>query len=108
MTEDAHTPTGRCVEPRESGDVGGDQISVGDISGAQGTAIGRNASATVVGSSVEAGAKIDARELRAALEELWQALDNSSLPGESKRRTSAAASNAIDGVEPDRVDDDGV
>ncbi len=56
-------------------DTGGDQINVGNITGAQGTAIGRNAHAEVLTrANISGDARIDSAQLRSALEELYGAL----------------------------------
>lgn len=89
-------------------EVRGDKISVGNISGSQGVAIGRNATATVTGSSISGDVKIDAQQLRAALNELWDALDQTQLPRDQKRTATTVASVAIDSVKDDEVDSAGV
>ncbi len=79
--------------------IGGDNIRVGNISGSQGVAIGHNASVSVTSSRMSSVTKINLQELRAVLEELWDALDTAQLQREQKRITQTAASNALDSVE---------
>jgi conjugal transfer/entry exclusion protein len=86
----------------------GDNITVGDISGSQGVAIGRSARATVTGQNVSGDVKVDARQLRAALEELYDALDQAQLPRDQVRVTQTAAGNALEGVDEDKVNADTV
>lgn len=88
--------------------IGGDQISVGNITNAQGVAIGRSARATVMGSTIQAGATIDAGQLKAALQDLWQAIGQSQLPTEQQITAQTAAGNALGGVKDDTVDGDSV
>lgn len=88
--------------------VGGDRIQVGDITGSQGVAIGRNAEATVTGRNIAAGVRIDATELRSALEDLHAALAEANLQPEAKVRAQSAAGRALEGVREKNVDADGV
>jgi uncharacterized protein (DUF697 family) len=81
----------------------GDNITVGDISNTQGIAIGRNASAHVVGHNLPGDVKVDAGELRTLLEQLYDALGQSALPREQTRLTQTAAGNALAGVTQNEV-----
>lgn len=76
----------------------GDNITVGDISKAQGIAIGRNATARVVGHNMPQDVKVDAAELRATLEQLYDALGEAPLPRDTTRSAQTAAGNALDAV----------
>ena len=73
----------------------GDQITVGDVINAQGVAIGRNASARVIGNNILGDVKIDATELRSALEDLFDALNQAALPRDKTRSAQTAAGNAL-------------
>jgi len=81
----------------------GDNITAGDIAGSQGIAIGRQASATVTGHNMLSDVKIDAGELRAALEGLYDSLGQTELPCEKTRSAQTAAGNALDAVSQDEV-----
>jgi hypothetical protein len=81
----------------------GDNITVGDIINTQSVAIGRNATARVTGNNIAGDVKIDATELRSALEELFDALSQSSLPKDKTRSTQTAAGNALDAVNKNEV-----
>jgi len=81
----------------------GDQITVGDVINAQGVAIGRNASARVIGNNILGDVKIDATELRSALEDLFDALNQAALPRDKTRSAQTAAGNALDAVKDDEV-----
>ncbi len=83
--------------------TGGDKIDVGDISGSQGIAIGRRARATVTGHNLSSDVKVDAQQLRTALEELYDALGQAQLPRDQVRRMQTTAGNAIDGVKDNEV-----
>jgi hypothetical protein len=83
-------------------------ITVGDIIGSQGTAIGPHATATVTGHNVTGDVKIDAGQLRTALEELYDALGQGGLPREKARSTQTAAGNAIEAVTEKEVKSDTV
>lgn len=87
---------------------GGDNINVGDIINAQGVAVGRNASARVTGNNIPGDVQINAGELRAALEELYDALAQGGLPQEKVRSAQTAAGNAIDAVTEEEVKSDTV
>jgi hypothetical protein len=84
----------------------GDAITVGNVTNAQGVAIGRNASARVTGSNIATDTKIDAKEFRAALEALYDGLDNAGLPRDRTRSLQTAAGNAIDAVTEKEVKSD--
>ena len=86
----------------------GDNITVGNILQSQGIAIGRNATATVTGHNLSGDVKVDARELRTALEELWDALGQALLPRERIRSAQTAAGNALDAVTDNEVKSDTV
>jgi hypothetical protein len=86
----------------------GDSITVGNITGAQGVAIGRNARAQVPGQNVSGDAKIDAKELRATLEQLYDELAQMQLPREQTRSAQTAAGNALDATKEDQVEADTV
>jgi hypothetical protein len=80
-------------EPR-----GGDSITVGDVTNAQGVAIGRNATATVTGNNVVGNAKVDPEQMRAALESLFDELEKAGMPKDKARTAQTAAGNAINAV----------
>jgi hypothetical protein len=86
----------------------GDNITVGNISRSQGIAIGRNATTTVTGHNISGDVKIDPRELRTALGELWDALGQAPLPRERLRSAQTAAGNALDAVTDNEVKSDTV
>ena len=86
--------------------TGGDNITVGDVINAQGVAIGRNATARVVGNNISGDVKIDAKELRTALEGLYDALDQGDLPRDKTRSAQTAAGNALDAVTEKEVKSD--
>lgn len=77
---------------------GGDTITVGDVTNAQGIAIGRNATATVTGHNVSGNAKIDPEQMRSALNALYDELGNVGLPKDKTRSVQTAAGNAIEAV----------
>lgn len=81
----------------------GDRISTGDISNAQGIALGRNAQAIVIGSNSPELATIDAVELRQLLGDLFEALGQMSLQRETKIASQTAVGKALDGVDDDTV-----
>jgi hypothetical protein len=81
----------------------GDHITVGDISNAQGTAIGRHATATVTGHVMPCDVKIDPRELRATLEELYDVLGETELPRDKTRSAQTATGIALEAVTEDEV-----
>jgi hypothetical protein len=87
---------------------GGDQITVGDISSTQAVAIGRNARVSVTGNNISGDVKIDAKQLRAVLEELYDALDGTGLPRDKTRLAQTAAGNALNGVSDEEVNGDTV
>jgi methyl-accepting chemotaxis protein len=76
----------------------GDHTTVGDIINAQGVAVGTNASARVTGNNIPGDVKIDATELRSALEDLFDALNQTGLPKDKTRSVQTAAGNALDAV----------
>lgn len=84
----------------------GDNITVGDIINAQGVAVGRNATARVIGNNIPGDVKIDATELRSALEDLFDALSQAALPKDKTRSTQTAAGNALDAVNENEVKGD--
>jgi hypothetical protein len=86
----------------------GDQITVGDISSTQGVAIGRNARVSVTGNNISGDLKIDAKQLRAVLEELYDALDGTGLPRDKTRLAQTATGNALNGVSDEEVNGDTV
>ncbi len=88
--------------------TGGDKIDVGDISGSQGIAIGRSARATVTGHNLSGDVKVDAQQLRTALEELYDALGQAQLPREQVRTAQTAAGKALEGVKDKQVQADTV
>lgn len=92
----------------QGNNVGGDSIHVGNITGGRSIAIGRNASSTVHTTTASSNIKIDAQQLRAALEELWGALDAMQLPRGQKQSATSAASDAIDSIKDEGVDGDAV
>src|SRR3712207_3403006 len=83
----------------------GDQITVGDISHAQGVAVGRGARAHVRGSIISDAAKeVDAEAMRAALRELHAALGQANLPADTAIAAQTAAGTAlIQGVKDGEV-----
>ena len=81
----------------------GDHISVGDIINAQGVAVGRNATARVTGNNIPGDVKIDATELRSALEDLFDALNQAALPKDKTRSAQTAAGNALEAVKEDEI-----
>jgi len=85
---------------------GGDHIQVGDISGAQGIAIGRGAQANVTGSNV--AGEVDTKALRAALEELHAALGLLGLPPGQVIAAQTAVGNALGGVQDEKVEKEAV
>jgi hypothetical protein len=70
---------------------------VGNITNAQGVAVGEHASATVTGSNVSTG-NVNVDQLRAALESLYDDLATADLPKEKERSAQTAAGNAIEAV----------
>ncbi len=76
----------------------GDSITVGDITSAQGIAIGKNATATVTGDNVAGHVKVDPEQMRAALASLFDELARAGLPKDKARTAQTAAGNAIDAV----------
>ena len=81
----------------------GDHTKVGDIINAQGVAVGTNASARVIGNNIPGDVKIDATELRSALEDLFDALNQTALPKDKTRSVQTAAGNALDAVNEGEV-----
>jgi hypothetical protein len=77
---------------------GGDTITVGDVTNAQGIAIGKNAAATVTGHNVSGNAQIDPEQMRSALNTLYDELGNVGLPRDKIRSVQTAAGNAIEAV----------
>jgi hypothetical protein len=84
----------------------GDQINIGDIINVQGLAIGRNASAQVTGNNISGDVKIDAKELRSALEDLYDALDQGGLPRDKTSSVQTAAGTALGAVTEKEVKSD--
>jgi hypothetical protein len=80
----------------------GDSITVGDITNAQGVAVGRHASATVTGNNIS-GAKVDAAQMRAVLESLYDELEKTGLPKKEARSVQTAAGNALEAVNDKEV-----
>jgi hypothetical protein len=76
---------------------GVDSISVGNITNAQGVAIGRQATA-ITGQNI-ANAALDPKQLRTALESLYDALGEAQLPREHTRAAQTAAGNAISALD---------
>jgi ribosomal protein L17 len=76
----------------------GDSITVGNVTSSQGVAIGRNTSVQVTGNNIISGTEIDAKEVRAALEALYDGLDKAGLPKDKIRSVQTAAGNAIEAV----------
>jgi hypothetical protein len=73
---------------------GGDSISVGNITGAQGVAIGRQATANVTGHNIASDA-LDRNQLKTILEGLLDALGDPQLPRDHTCAAQAAAGKAI-------------
>ena len=84
----------------------GDTIKVGNITNAQGVAAGRGASATVTGDNISGTATLDAKELRTALERLYDAIGEAQIPREHARNAQTAAGNAIAGTNQKEVKPD--
>ena len=85
----------------------GDNITIGDITHAQGIAIGRKAYASVQGSVNADAASLDPETVRAALKELRTALGQANLPDETVISAQTAAGNAlVEGVKDDAVKPD--
>ena len=59
--------------------------------------------ATVTGHNLSRDVKVDAQQLRTALEELYDALGQAQLPRDQVRRMQTTAGNAIDGVKDNEV-----
>src|SRR5262245_61549108 len=76
----------------------GDNITLGNITNSQGLAVGRNASANVTGNNLPGDVNINAGELRAALEALYEALAQGGLAREKLRSAQTAAGHAIEAV----------
>jgi hypothetical protein len=79
----------------------GDQIDVGDISASQGVAIGRG---NVVRISGDNAARIDASQLRAALDDLYDALGAAELSREQRITAQTATGNARHAAADEGVD----
>ena len=73
---------------------GGDSISVGNITGAQGVVIGRQATANVTGHNI-ASDVLDRNQLKTILEGLYEALGDAQLPRDHTRAAQTAAGKAI-------------
>jgi hypothetical protein len=86
----------------------GDKIRVGNITGSQGVAIGRNARAEVTGHNITGDVRIDSAELRSALEELYDAIGELGLSREEKIGAQTAAGTALMGVKDNEVDAESV
>ncbi len=86
----------------------GDSIQVGNITQAQGVAIGRGARASVTGHNVAQGAQLDPTALRSALQELFAALGQTGLPADKAIGTQTAVGKALEGVQDDQVQADTV
>jgi hypothetical protein len=80
-----------------------DNITVGNISNAQGIAIGKHATARVIGHNISGDVKVDAGELRAALEQLYDALGDVGLSRDKTRSAQTSAGNALEAVKDDEV-----
>lgn len=84
----------------------GDNFNIGNISGVQGLAIGRNASAQVTGNSISGDVKIDAKELRTALEGLFDALGQGTMPPDKTRSLQTEAGIALRAITEQEVKSD--
>lgn len=84
----------------------GDQITIGNINHAQGIAIGSNASVGVKGSNVSGDVKIDPQQLRTALEGLYDALGQGTLPRDKTRIVQTEAGNALGAITEQEVRSD--
>lgn len=84
----------------------GDNITVGNVSAAQGIAIGRQATARVVGHNISSDIKLDAGALRSALEQLKHALDDVGVPADKRRDSQTLASEALEAVKDHEVNPD--
>jgi len=84
----------------------GDDIRVGNITHAQGIAIGRQASAHVTGDNIAGDVKINPRELRTVLEQFYDALGEAQLSREKTRGAQTEAGNALNAVSDDDVKSD--
>ncbi|MBA3945029.1 MAG: hypothetical protein H0X37_10765 [Herpetosiphonaceae bacterium] len=87
---------------------GGDSNTVGNITNAQGIAIGTNAHASVVGHNIQSSGKIDAQTLRSVLEELYDGLGQAQLPRDKAITAQTAVGNALGAVQDDKVKPDTV
>jgi hypothetical protein len=86
---------------------GGDSISVGNITGAQGVVIGRQATANVTSHNIASGF-LDRNQLKTILEGLLDALGEAQLPRDHTRAAQAAAGRVITAAnekesEPDSI-----
>jgi len=81
-----------------------DHIQVGNITGSQGIAIGRDAQAVVVGNSSAREMRIDSTALRSALEQLYESVGDVGLPRDKKIVAQTATGTALEGVRDDEVD----
>ncbi|WP_033294532.1 hypothetical protein [Amycolatopsis jejuensis] len=88
----------------EDGRGNGDNITVGDITSAQGVAVGRNASAKVTGNNITGASDVDADALRAALNDLYDALADADLSRDQRIEAQTATGNALGGVTEETVD----
>jgi hypothetical protein len=70
-------------------------IQVGNITNAQGVAVGEHVTATVTGSTINSGA-VDLGQLRTALESLYDGVATAGLPKDKARGAQTAAGNAIE------------
>jgi hypothetical protein len=86
----------------------GESISIGNITNAQGVAIGRNAQSYVVGQNISRDTRIDANQLREALTQLHAALDQAGLPVDKKISTQTSVGLALEAAKGDQVQADGI
>jgi hypothetical protein len=84
--------------------TGSGNYNIGDINNAQGIAIGPHANAQVTGSNIGRDVKVDAQELRSALEDLYKALGQAQLPFDKTISTQTAVGTALTGVKDDHVE----
>ena len=81
----------------------GDHITVGNVTNAQGVAIGRGASAIVHGVNLTGETRMDPAELRAVLSELYGALGQAGLPMDKMISAQTAVGTALESVQSDQV-----
>jgi hypothetical protein len=81
----------------------GNYMTGGTIHGPQVNTVGSQPTASVTVHNMSSSVKIDAGELRTALEELYDSLDQIELPRATTRSAQTATGNALDAVSEDEV-----